>query len=200
MIDQQINLYQDRFKKQQVILSAVQMGGVLAVLLLTVIVSSWWMQAEIDSEQQRNKALLAQQTDVQKQFQDLQSRLEKIRADNPWSEKITRLSQHIGARKLMINYLDRARVDSGRSFTSQLNELSAFRVSDVWLSEITLAENSIRLEGSALREEKVPEYFSEFRKRDLFEGMGFDLFEVKRLEAQAWKVDFIIASQEKSDE
>lgn len=200
MIDQQINLYQNRFKKQKVILSAVQIGGILALLLLVVIVSSWWIQTELGSAQQRNKELIAKQAEVQQQFEALQSQLEKIKADNPWSEKIARLSQHIGARKLMINYLDRARVDSGQSFTSQLKELSAFRVSDVWLSEISLAENSIRLEGSALREEKVPEYFSEFRRRDLFEGMGFDLFEVKRLEEQAWKVDFIIASREKSDE
>ena len=73
-------------------------------------------------------------------------------------------------------------------------------VDRIWLSEISLGNEYVRLSGSALKAENVPQYFNRLQERELFEGRVFELFEVDRTRTADWKVDFVIASRVNSDD
>jgi len=73
-------------------------------------------------------------------------------------------------------------------------------VRNVWLDEIALSENYVRLRGSALNADLIPEYFNRFSEESIFQGNRFHIFQPDRSEASAWKVDFEIATDEKVDE
>ena len=85
---------------------------------------------------------------------------------------------------------------SGDGFSGYLSGLAEINVNNVWLNEISLAENYIKLSGSALKAERIPEYFNLFKQRQLFKGKGFDIFKIDRAQKQDWKVDFLIASED----
>lgn len=61
-------------------------------------------------------------------------------------------------------------------------------------------ENYVRLRGSALSADLIPEYFNRFSEEKSFQGHRFHIFQIDRNNASTWKVDFEIATEEKIDE
>ena len=92
-----------------------------------------------------------------------------------------------------LNFVDQGQFGSGIGFSGYLSALSRVSADEVWLKKVDLASGFMRLEGSSLREEKVPVYFQSFESEPLFKGMNFDVFEISRSKDYDWKVDFIIA-------
>ena len=103
-------------------------------------------------------------------------------------------------RKKILKYLSSNQFGSGKGFSSYLSDLSEINVSNVWLEEISLSDNFVKLTGSALKAESVPEYFNLFKEKRLFNGRVFEVFEIQRKQDQDWKVDFLIASQAAANE
>ncbi|MCZ6724458.1 MAG: hypothetical protein O6938_11070, partial [Gammaproteobacteria bacterium] len=62
------------------------------------------------------------------------------------------------------------------------------------------AENYIKIRGSALSAELIPEYFRRFSEQSIFRGNRFDIFKVDRKQDTDWKVDFEIATNGTLDE
>lgn len=200
MMVQQVNLYQDRFKPQKLILSALQMAVITGLVLLTLLSSSFWLEDKLDRVKRQNLDYLAQKQQQSDSLEQLRLKLETLLADTRIGRQITEVSLDITLRKRMIEFVANNQFGSGQGFSSNLQELSRFNIADVWLNEITLSENDLMLSGSALYPENVPEYFNRFRERDVFAGRVFDIFELDRKKERDWKVDFIIASRSVSDE
>lgn len=200
MIVQQINLYQDRFKPKKLILSAFQMAVITGLLSFALLTGSFWFEDQMDRTERQNQHLLAQKQQQTQTLDQLRKKLETLLADNRIDQQITDVSRNITVLKHMIDYVENNQFGSGKGFSENLQALSGFHIADVWLNEISLSENDMTLSGSALRAENVPEYFTQFRKRDLFAGRMFDVFELDRKKERDWKVDFIIASRAVVDE
>jgi len=200
MIRQQINLYQDRFREPRVLLSAVQsllLLGVLAVLVLAGSYhyqSTFWQLQSAHGDRLQDKALVEQQLAANRK------QLDAALADTRLDRQLRELLKDIDSRKRLIRFVEINSLGSGQGFSSHLQDLSSLEVDKVWLNEIALGDNFVRLSGSALKAEDIPLYFHQFRQRRLFKGREFDIFELKRDQEQDWKVDFVIASRSKSDE
>ncbi len=200
MIRQQINLYQDRFREPRVLLSAVQSLWLLGVLTLLMLAGSYhyqstfWQLQSVHDDRLQEKALAEQELAINRK------QLDAALADTRLDRQMRELLKDIDSRKRLIRFVELNSLGSGDGFSSQLQDLSAIEVDNVWLSEISLGNNFVRLSGSALKAEDVPLYFHQFRQRRLFKGRAFDIFELKRDQEQDWKVDFVIASRSKSDE
>jgi hypothetical protein len=196
MLNQKINLYQARFRKKRVVLSAVQMAVTGLVLLAVLGTASFWYRDQLDLS--KRQSLIAQEEKQlhTEKMQALRLKLDALLAKNEVDDEIVKVSKVIAVRKHMIEFVEHNQFGSGRGFSSNLGELSEVVIRDVWLNEIVLAENFMKLSGSALKAEKVPEFFSLLRSRELFKGQVFDIFHVDRQQSRDWKVDFVIASSE----
>ena len=196
MIEQRINLYQDRFRQRMLLLSATQLGALVVVSLLGIAIWSFLLQTELDDAKRLNVNLKERQASIADELNAANAELSKLLADNRMDEDIAGVSREISARRKVLNFVDANQFGSGQGFSSHLVSLSRLQIDNLWLDEITLAENYLRIHGSALDAELVPIYFDRFSEEVSFQGSRFDIFEVARDEATSWKVDFEIATSE----
>ncbi len=200
MIVQEINLYQDRFKEKKIWLSASQLLLLGLVVAAILAFSSYWYDQQYQQAKGKNDDFIAskqQATQVQKRQQE---KLAQLLANNQINSQIAKISTDISVRKRIIDFVSNNQFGDGKGFADQLSGLSDITVNNVWLNEISMAEDYMKLSGSALRAEKIPEYFNLFKQRQLFKGRVFDVFELDRGKERDWKVDFLIASRVASDE
>ncbi len=200
MINQQINLYQERFQDKKLLFSARQFGSLLFLLLVSIGLWSAMIQMDLDRASQQNLAIKASQEKITEELNAANAELTRLLADNRADQEIAGISREIGARKKVLSFVDANRFGSGQGFSSYLVALSSLHVNNVWLDEITLGENYVSLSGSALNADLIPEYFNRFSEQPIFQGNRFQLFQLERKEASDWKVDFEIATDEKIDE
>jgi len=200
MLNQSVNLYQERFREKKVPLSALQMVVVLAISIILLAVSSYWIHDQHAQATLHNQQYLEQKQQVTQQLEVARARVERLLADNKVDEKINQVSRDINVRKQMIDFVANNQFGSGKGFSDNLYGLTQVKVDNVWLDEISLSDNFVKLSGSALKAEKVPMYFNTFREQRLFNGRVFDIFELQRDRQRQWKIDFIIASKAVSDE
>ncbi len=200
MIHQQINLYDERFREKKILLSAAQAASVFLILLLGVGGWSYFIQTNLDQARQENLIIKASRQNLVNELNAASAELARLLADSRIDAKITGVSREIGARKKVLAFVSANQFGSGQGFSSYLVALSELHVDNVWLDEISLAENYIRIRGSALSAELIPEYFGRFSEQSIFRGNRFNIFKVDRKQETDWKVDFEIATNGTLDE
>jgi len=200
MILQEINLYQDRFKEKKIWLSVVHLLVLTGLTLVVLAFSSYWYDSQYNQAQQENNELMNEKKKHTQQLTKLRQKLQALLENKQVDQDIFKVSNDISVRRKMIDFVDSNQFGSGEGFSGNLSGLSEINVNNVWLSEISLAADYMKLSGSALKAETVPEYFNLFRQHQLFSGRVFDIFELDRSHNQSWKVDFLIASREASNE
>lgn len=196
MIEQQINLYQDRFRDKKRLVSAGQLASLVAIVVIGMVAYSLFIQMKFDEAKTYNLTLKDRQQNMAEELTSANAELSKLLADNRMDERIAGVSREISARRKVLNFVDSNRFGSGEGFSSYLVSLSNLHTDNVWLDEIMLAENYVRIHGSALDAELVPAYFDRFSEESVFEGNRFDVFKLERDENTDWKVDFEIATRE----
>lgn len=200
VINQQINLYQERFHQKILLVSARNSLLALVVVLLMLTIATFLVQSSLAEIQRQNEQLLSQRDAASQSLAVLQAELQRQLDDDSVDRALASIRREIRARERMLDFIEQNQFGSGKGFSSQLSALSELQEKGLWLSEIALSANYIKLSGSALDEPAVPRYFNQFRQRDLFTGRVFDVFELGRDQEQNWKVDFVIASRPESDE
>ncbi len=199
MIEQQINLYQERFHEKRLWLSAAQTATALAVLLALIAGASFLMQSELQQAERRGQQLKAERDLVTAELTTANLELRQLLEDTRLDREIESTARQISARKKVLAFVDANRFGSGQGFSDYLVALSRLHIEDIWLSRIRLGENFIQLKGSSLDAGRVPAYFDSFSDEAVFQGNRFDLFELKRDPDNDWKVDFEIATRETVD-
>jgi len=200
VIHQQINLYDERFREKKILLSAAQAASVFLILLLGVGGWSYFIQTNLDQARQENLIIKASRQNLVNELNAASAELARLLADSRIDAKITDVSREIGARKKVLAFVSANQFGSGQGFSSYLVALSELHVENVWLDEISLAENYIKIRGCALSAELIPEYFGRFSEQSIFRGNRFNIFKVDRKQETDWKVDFEIATNGTLDE
>ena len=200
MIDQQINLYDERFREKKILLSAVQSASLVLILLLGVSGWSYLIQTNLDQAMNEKLMLVADRQKLVIELNAASAELNRLIADSRVDRQITEVSREVGARKKVLAFVSSNQFGSGQGFSSYLVALSELHVDNVWLEEISLAENYIKIRGSTLNAELIPEYFAQFSEQPVFRGNRFDIFAVDRNQDTDWKVDFEIATRGTLDE
>ncbi len=195
MIEQQINLYQEQFRITRLWLSARDMLMLLLLVVLALAASGYWYQQQLNAEKKLHDRYVLQQQQASQALQAERDKLEKLLANKQLEKQIFQTSDAISVRKRLISFVEDNGFGSGAGFSGYLSSLSEINAPDLWLNEISLSQQDIRLAGSALKATSIPQYFSQIQQRRLFSGRRFDVFEVNRSKARAWKVDFLIASR-----
>ena len=200
MIDQQINLYQDQFRDKRTLISAGQLSTLVVLVVIAMAAYSLLIQMELQEAREFNQVLKDRQVSIADELNSANAELTKLLADNRMDDEISGVKREISARRKVLNFVDANQFGSGEGFSLYLVSLSNLHIKNVWLDEIRLAENYVRLHGSALNAELVPEYFDQFGDEPVFEGSRFEVFQLERDQNTDWKVDFEIASRETINE
>ena len=200
MITQQVNLYQDRFHEKKLIFSAQQILSALLIILLGGAYGTYLIQSNLNIAKRDNYSIKQSQNKITNELNAANAELAMLLADRRMDLEIAGLSREVGARKKVLAFVSANQFGSGQGFSSYLLALSNLHVENVWLNEISLADNYLKIRGSALSADLVPLYFGRFSQESVFRGNRFNIFQLERNEATDWKVDFEIATDESLDE
>ena len=200
MITQQINLYQDQFHEKKLLFSAQQIFSVLVIILLGGAYGSYLIQGNLNIAKRDNYSIKQSQNKITNELNAANAELAALLADRRMDLEITGLSREVSTRKKVLAFVSANQFGSGQGFSSYLLALSNLNVENVWLNEISLADNYLQIRGSALSADLVPLYFSRFGQESVFRGNRFNIFQLERNEATDWKVDFEIATDDSLDD
>lgn len=200
MIIQQVNLYQDQFREKKLLFSARQVFSLVMILLLGGASGSYFIQSDLDHAKRENYAVKQSQKQITDELNAANAELAELLADKRMDLEIAGLSREVSARKKVLAFVSANQFGSGEGFSSYLTALSKLHVDNIWLNEISLSENFVKIRGSALNADLVPTYFSRFSEEPIFQGNRFNIFQLDRKQDTDWKVDFEIATNETLDE
>lgn len=200
MIIQQVNLYQDQFREKKLFFSARQVFSLVMILLIGGASGTYFLESDLDNAKRENYAVKQSQKQIADELNAANAELAKLLADKRMDLEIAGLSREVNARKKVLAFVSANQFGSGQGFSSYLTALSNLHVNNVWLDEISLSENFVRIRGSALSAALVPEYFGHFSEEPIFQGNRFNIFQLDRNKDTDWKVDFEIATNETLDE
>ncbi len=200
MISQQVNLYQDQFHEKKLLFSAQQIFSVLVIILLGGAYGSYLIQSNLNTAKRDNYSIKQSQNKITSELNAANAELATLLADKRMDLEITGISREVNARKKVLAFVSANQFGSGQGFSPYLLALSNLYVENVWLNEISLADNYLKIRGSALSADLVPLYFDRFGEERVFQGNRFNIFQLDRNEATDWKVDFEIATDESLDE
>jgi len=194
VINQQINLYQDRFKEKLVWVSATQVAATLLLVVAAAAIWSFLLNSELQQAELRGQIIKADRESMTTELTAANGEIARLLKDNRLDQKIENTARQVSGRKKVLNFVDANRFGSGEGFSGYLLALSNLHVDEIWLSQIHLAENFVQIKGSSLSAEQIPGYFGRFSDEEVFQGSHFDLFQLSRAEGSDWKVDFEIAT------
>ena len=195
MIDQQINLYQDRFREKRLWVSASQVAWLLLAALILGGLWSARLELDIRAAEAQTARLESERGQLAGELVVARAELQSLLADNRYDRELNRVRRESDARRRVLRFVEANRFGSGEGFAAYLEALSRLHVDELWLRRIRLAENDLQLEGSALDAARVPQYFSRFGGEQVFAGARFDLFDLERPGDADWRVDFRIATR-----
>ena len=200
MITQQVDLYQDQFREKKLLFSARQIFSLFVILLVGGVSGSYFIDSDLDNAKRENYAIKENQKKITDELNAANAELAMLLADKRMDVEISGLSREVNARKKILAFVSANQFGSGQGFSSYLTALSNLHVDNVWLDEISLAENFVKIRGSALSADLVPDYFDRFSEEPIFQGNLFNIFQLERKHDTDWKVDFEIATNETLDE
>jgi hypothetical protein len=196
VIEQQINLYDERFREKKLLLSAAQVATLVVALLLGISGWSFLIEMKSDMARQENLQVKADQQRLNQELHAASTELAQLVAASQVDQELAGVSREVGARKKVLAFVNSNQFGSGQGYSSYLVALSELQVDNVWLEEISLADDYVKIRGSALSADLVPVYFNQFGKQSVFNGRRFEIFQLKRQDDTDWKVDFEIATSE----
>jgi Tfp pilus assembly protein PilN len=192
---QQINLYQPIFRKQAKVFSAKAMvqggAGVLAGLLLFYAFGAWQV-----------RALEAQRAQAEQRRTEALARIESLRALHPerardaaLEARVQQLAKELDARSRILTQLGSGAEGNTQGFSAHLEGLARQRPAPLWLTRIAIigAGTDLRLVGSTLQPEAVPQYLQRLAGEPVFSGAQFRHLTITRAEKSS-HVDFTVQS------
>ena len=200
MIDQQINLYQDRFKEKKLWGSARQVVTATVFLLTAMVIWSYLLHNELEQAQQQKRLIQVNQQTLTAELDSANAELARLLEQSHVDQQLETMARQISARNSVLNFVEANQFGSGKGFSDYLVALSQLHQDEIWLSQISLAENFMQIKGSSLSAEKIPGYFDRFSSEEIFRGKRFDIFEMSRAGDTDWKVDFEISTSGALDE
>jgi len=191
-IQQQINLYQPRFRKQEKVFSAQSMLVVLVaamVVLFGVYGYAKWNVVSLANESER----------LQKQKVNETARLEGLAVKFPVKKKSRLIEQQLKdlqgekkAKQYLVNTLSGRSIGNSSGFSSYFAGIARKHVKGMWIRRLELDNGGdvIGIYGSTLKPELVPQFLQSLSEEESFAGSEFQIFNMQRDEDNNAAINF----------
>ena len=120
MIEQRINLYQERFHEKRTWISAGQLVGTFCVVVLALGLWSYLLHAELANAHAEGDRISASRDSLTAELQTANAELEALLKDTRLDREIETTARKIAARKQVLNFVDGNQFGSGAGFSEYL--------------------------------------------------------------------------------
>lgn len=181
-MNQQINLYQPMFRRQEKVFSAMTM--MQTSLLFLIVLSTIYFYG-----QYRINPLQIELQKFTRDVRSLQSRVDGYRRKLPQPGKsqlldteIARLEKELQQRRQIQDILQRQELGNAQGFSAYLKALARQHVQGTWLTRVAIDNGgkSLSLQGKTLSSELVPRYIQRLSEESTLAGLSFNVMELRR--------------------
>lgn len=197
-MQQQVNLYQPIFRRQEKRFSAKKLLGLFvgAAFFFTAVYgyARWNVHALetqlVDSQNQYNTEL--------KRVDELSRQFPVKRKSSSLEKKLARLRTERDAKQTLIGLLrGRSALGNVEGFSGHMEGIARQRVDGMWVTGFHLdgGGERIDIQGSSLRPELVPKFLQNLSAENSFTGAEFRVFKMQRDEKNRAAIDFVLQTQ-----
>lgn len=193
---QQINLYQDILIEKPEPFQSRQVGMLLLFFFLCLGLIGLYGYWQANTLQSQADNLRQQQQELATQVAQLEKKYPQRQPSVLLQEKIKRMEQSVLGLRQALDYFSKQDQESNGSILASLEGLARNPQKGVWLRQVSLLQTGqeIKLAGSALKAELVPEYLQLLGSKNIFGGQVFSRLKLKRLKERRGQVDFELGS------
>jgi hypothetical protein len=200
-MQQQINLYQPLFRRQEKLFSAKKLLGLFvgAALFFTAIYAyaRWNVYA-----------LETQLVEMNKQYDRELKRIDELSRQFPVKQKnivmeqqLTALRLERDAKQTLIGLLrGKSAFGNVEGFSGHMEGIARQRLDGMWVTGFNLGSGgeSIDIHGSSLSPELVPQFLQKLSAEPSFTGAEFRVFKMQRDEKNRAAIDFVLQTEQGS--
>ncbi|HUR40516.1 MAG TPA: PilN domain-containing protein [Verrucomicrobiae bacterium] len=180
MIRQQVNLLAPMFRKQRALFSArisLAICAVVSLALALIYAGTAWRGAALAGEQAR---LLQQRDTITRRLNDLVAQIEGGQ-DKSLDAQIASLTQERDRKLQALAALSRRELGNTTGFSPQFTGLASQRLNGLWLTQVQISGQHMKLSGVALGEELIPRYLHKLGAEAVFAGTEFGHAQLQRV-------------------
>jgi len=200
-MQQQINLYQPRFRKQEKVFSASSMLVVLVaaiVVLVGIYGYAKWNVITLADEKQRLQ---------QQQVKEI-ARLDGLAVKYPVKKKSKLIEQQLKdlqaerkAKQYLVNTLSGRSIGNSNGFSSYFAGIARKHIKGMWIKRLELERGGvIGIYGSTLKPELVPQFLQALSEEESFAGSQFQIFNMQRDKDNTAAINFSLRTTLAGDE
>ena len=201
-IQQQINLYQPRFRKQEKVFSSSSMFVVLIAAIVVMIgvygYAKWNVVALADEKRKSQK----------QQISEIQ-RLDALTIKYPVKQKSRLIEQQLKnlqnerkAKEYLVNTLSGRSIGNSNGFSSYFSGIARKNIKGMWIRRLELDNGGdvIGIYGSTIKPELVPQFLQALSEEESFSGSQFQIFNMQLDEKDKAKINFSLRTISSGDE
>ena len=172
---QQINLYQDVFKKKEVFLSASHLLSASIGLIVILAVISGLFQWQLSSQLNAVESAKAEQVAQAARLQALQQQVQNRQQDKKILHEIEMISNNIANKQRVMQVLTSDRFGNTEGFVEHVKGLARQKLDGMWLTGISIKQGgeNLGMRGQAVEAELLPRYLQRLSSEDAFLGKSF---------------------------
>lgn len=196
-LNQRINFYQDSFRKPVIALPLKQMLMILAVVavllgLMTLLEWNRTLHARdtlADMEASRIK--------MEASIERLQKEVDAIVLDPRLQQREKQLQSALQSKRQFLAKLQQEGDTHHVHFSAYLQALSNMDTPSVWLTRIVMRSPGpeLSLYGITDKPKAIPAYIADLKQEEHFQGFGFRVFNLERMENQNRFLTFSLSTQ-----
>ncbi len=174
-MNQNINLYQPMFRRQEKLFSAQTMMIGLGILLVGMGLIQMWSAHGLSRLEQRLADLQAEETEALARLEAIEEQFPAPVPSPALERRVAQAERERDTKQRALEVLDTGDLGNLDGFSRHVAGLARQRIEPVWLTRVRLDEggNHMRLEGHALEADRVPVWVQELAEEEVFTDLEF---------------------------
>lgn len=180
-VQQQINLYQPRFRKQEKVFSASSMLVVLVAAIIVMIGVYGYAKWNVVALADEKRNLQKQQVNEIARLDDLSAKYPIKRKSRVIEQQLKDLQAERKAKQYLVNTLSSRSIGNTNGFSSYFAGIARKHIKGMWIKRLELEKGGdvIGIYGSTLKPELVPRFLQKLSEEDSFSGSQFQIFNMQ---------------------
>ena len=199
---QEVNFFQDEFKRPIIAFDFVKMHWSAAFILfiLLVIIFKQWLGVnalqEIVDENRMDEIILLKTIDETQRLQGISA------PDDKLVTMLELIKHENNNKRILFSFVESLNVDNGPQYSTYYDALVKGDIPGIWLTEISFNNNGqdIYLQGLSVSAHVIPLYVAKLKQSLAFSDKSFQSLDMIRRDDSSRYIEFILRTDIKNDD
>ena len=193
---QQINLYQEQFKKRKTPLSSVTLLTLLTLVAAGLVIIHYINYLDFSSLQDEQARVVAEFDDFTRKVAVAEEAAKPKPVDKLLEKEVEQLVVRLQRNQRLLRALTEGAMSNTRGFSEYFEALANRHVNGTWITRMQIGNGglSFAFSGKSMTPELVPRYLQNLGNEEVFNNFSFNILEIERKDADKPVIDFNIAT------